>query len=175
MFNSKPQSCLSLMQATLINRREEIKSKIKDITQKIAEISNGPIQLNLLREKEILNKEQYSLKIVANSTFGAHNYIRSRFFSITLGNAITNIARTYILRMEKLLHKISSEITPVEIIYGDTDSAFIKILDESLVIDVYNENNPSKKKKKLDKLLSLTDKILKNLNKLMKVIRKHSN
>ncbi|MHA1154979.1 MAG: hypothetical protein ACTSQK_02635, partial [Candidatus Heimdallarchaeota archaeon] len=55
--------------------------------------------------------------------------------------------------------------TPVEIIYGDTDSAFIKILDEGLVIDVYNENNPSKKKKKLGKLLSLTDKILINLNK----------
>ncbi len=165
MFNSKPQSCLSLMEATLINRREEVKSKIKNVTQKIAKTSIGPTPVNLLDEKEILNKEQYSLKIVANSMYGAHNYIRSRFYSITLGNAITNIARTYILRMEKLLHKISSEVTPVEIIYGDTDSAFIKILDEGLVINVYNENNPSKKKKKLDKLLSLTDKILINLNK----------
>ncbi len=165
MFNSKPQSCLSLMEATLINRREEVKNKIKKVTQKITEKVDEPTLVKLLSEKEILNKEQYSLKIVANSMYGAHNYIRSRFYSITLGNAITNIARTYILRMEKLLQKISKEITPVDIVYGDTDSAFIKILDEGFVIDVFNENNPSKKKKKLAKLLSLTDKILKNLNK----------
>lgn len=165
MFISRPQSCLSLMEATLINRREEIKNKIEELTQKIAEKANEPIVVRLLNDKEILDKEQYSLKIVANSMYGAHNYIRSRFYSIALGNAITNIARTYILRMEKLLFEISKEITPVEIIYGDTDSAFIKILDESSVIDVYNEKNPSKKKKKLEKLLSLTNKILKNLNK----------
>jgi len=96
--------------------------------------------------------------------YGSHNYIRSRFYSITLGNAITNIARTYILQMEKLLKDVSKKITPVDIIYGDTDSAFIKIIDESFVTEIYNEKDPKKKQKLLDRLMNVTNSILKNLN-----------
>ncbi|NHJ39902.1 MAG: hypothetical protein FK731_07700 [Asgard group archaeon] len=165
LFHDKPQSCLSLMQETLIQRREQTKEKIKAIDQKLFEVKNKKNQSKLIAEREILDKEQYSLKIVANSMYGAHNYIRSRFYSVTLGNAITNIARTYILRMEKLLTKVSKRITPVEIIYGDTDSAFIKIIDNSIVTDVYDEKNPKKKEMKLNKLLKITKNILLELNK----------
>ncbi|NHK31035.1 MAG: hypothetical protein FK730_06760 [Asgard group archaeon] len=165
LFHERPQSCLSLMQDTLIQRREQTKEKIKSIDQELINTTNEENQKRLIIDREILDKEQYSLKIVANSMYGAHNYIRSRFYSITLGNAITNIARTYILRMEKLLEKVSKQITPVEIIYGDTDSAFIKIKDESLVTDVFNEKNPKKKENKLNRLLNITNKILIDLNK----------
>ncbi|HUT80508.1 MAG TPA: DNA-directed DNA polymerase [Candidatus Bathyarchaeia archaeon] len=164
LFHSKPQSCLALMQETLINRREETKQKIKDLNQKISTIKDKKLHDRLLEELQVLDKEQYSLKIVANSMYGAHNYIRSRFYSITLGNAITNIARTYILRMEKLLIEISDKITPVEIIYGDTDSAFIKILDSSVVTNIYNETEPKKIENYTNKLMKLTDTILKHLN-----------
>jgi DNA polymerase I len=165
LFHEKPQSCLSLMQETLIQRRELTKEKISSIDQELINIKNKENQKRLITEREILDKEQYSMKIVANSMYGAHNYLRSRFYSITLGNAITNIARTYILRMEKLLEKVSKQVTPVEIVYGDTDSAFIKIKDESLVTDVFNEKNPKKKESKLNKLIKITNKILLELNK----------
>jgi DNA polymerase I len=66
--------------------------------------------------------------------------------------------------MEKLLKDISKKITPVDIIYGDTDSAFIKILDDSYVINAYNEKNPKKKQKYLDDLMTITNSILKSLN-----------
>ncbi|NHJ46234.1 MAG: hypothetical protein FK733_00465 [Asgard group archaeon] len=164
LFHDKPQSCLSLMQETLIKRREITKKKIIGIDKSLNNESNKSEQQKLIKEREILNKEQYSLKIVANSMYGAHNYLRSRFYSITLGNAITNIARTYILQMEKLLESVSKKVTPVEIVYGDTDSAFIKILDESLVTKVYNETNPKRRSKKLEKLMAITNKILLELN-----------
>ncbi|MHA1213028.1 MAG: DNA polymerase domain-containing protein, partial [Candidatus Heimdallarchaeota archaeon] len=164
LFHTKPQSCLSLMQETLIKRREETKLSIKEINQKLLKQKDSSSKRRLLEEQEILDKEQYSLKIVANSMYGAHNYIRSRFYSITLGNAITNIARTYILNMEKLLKDVSEAITPVEIVYGDTDSAFIRILDNAIVTDIYNETNPKQKAKLTSKLLTLTHKILKFLN-----------
>ncbi len=164
LFHSKPQSCLALMQETLINRREVTKQKIKDINQKILSIKDPKIHEELIEELQILDKEQYSLKIVANSMYGAHNYIRSRFYSITLGNAITNIARTYILRMEKLLSEISAKITPVEIIYGDTDSAFIKILDSSVVTKIYNESDSKKIKAYTNSLMDLVTRIIKHLN-----------
>lgn len=164
MFNQKPQSCLSLMEETLITRREVTKEKIAEIEKKI-ELTTNKNQLEALNENlSILDKEQYSLKIVANSMYGAHNYIRSRFYSITLGNAITNIARTYILRMEELLTKVSKKIAPVEIIYGDTDSAFIKLLNPQIVIEVYNETDKKKREKKLSNLMSLVSKILLELN-----------
>jgi DNA polymerase I len=165
LFHKKPQSCLSLMQETLIERREVTKKKIKEIDREIERITDKEKMLTLLTEREILNKEQYSLKIVANSMYGAHNYLRSRFYSITLGNAITNIARTYILQMEKLLEDVSKKVTPVDIVYGDTDSAFIRILDASLVTDIFNEQDSAKKEKKLSKLLALTNKILTELNR----------
>ena len=153
------------MQETLVGRREKTKVKIKQLEKALSKTKSAKSKQRILDEKEILSKEQYSLKIVANSMYGAHNYIRSRFYSITLGNAITNIARTYILRMEKLLLNISQEITAVEIVYGDTDSAFIKILDETQVLDVYNEKNPTKRKKKLENLVILANTILEALNK----------
>ncbi|NHJ04703.1 MAG: hypothetical protein EAX90_07765 [Candidatus Heimdallarchaeota archaeon] len=164
MFHAKPQSCLSLMEETLIKRREQTNEQIKEINTKISLSKEKKIIMKLLEKKEILDKEQYSLKIVANSMYGAHNYIRSRFYSITLGNAITNIARTYILRMEELMTVVSKKIAPVEIIYGDTDSAFIKIKDDSFVINIYNEKNLKKKKENLEKLLLLSKRIMKTLN-----------
>ncbi|MFW9924171.1 MAG: DNA polymerase domain-containing protein, partial [Candidatus Thorarchaeota archaeon] len=164
MFHTKPQSCLALMQETLIKRREITKQTIKSINTKLVTEKDKKNIEKFTEEKKILDKEQYSLKIVANSMYGAHNYIRSRFYSITLGNAITNIARTYILRMESLLTEVTKNVTPVEIIYGDTDSAFIKILDQSVVTDVYNETNDRIRKKYEDKLMEITNRILKTLN-----------
>ncbi len=164
LFHPKPQSCLSLMQETLIQRREETKATIRKIDSLLDKSDDKKSKDKLLFRREVLDKEQYSMKIVANSMYGAHNYIRSRFYSITLGNAITNIARTYILRMEKLLEDVSKKVTPVEIIYGDTDSAFIKILDETLVSAIFNESDPSKKQKLMEQLVTITNNILKNLN-----------
>ncbi|MHA1503058.1 MAG: DNA polymerase domain-containing protein, partial [Candidatus Heimdallarchaeota archaeon] len=164
IFYNKPQSCLSLMSETLIHRREQTKKVIKNLDVTIEKTSNVKTRDQLLEERKILDKEQYSLKIVANSMYGAHNYIRSRFYSTTLGNAITNIARTYILRMEELLKDVSKKITPCEIVYGDTDSAFIKILDSSLTVAVFNEKKPKKKQKHLERLMKVVTKIIKELN-----------
>ncbi len=164
LFHPKPQSCLSLMEETLIKRREQTTKAIRILEQKLESLSKEEGKRRLLEERIILDKEQYSMKIVANSMYGSHNYIRSRFYSITLGNAITNIARTYILQMEKLLKDVSKKITPVDIIYGDTDSAFIKIIEEAFVTDIYNEKDPKKKQKLLDRLMDVTNSILKNLN-----------
>jgi DNA polymerase elongation subunit (family B) len=164
MFHSKPQSCLSLMEQTLIQRRMTKKQKISELEKELEQLESFREKREIKEQIEILDKEQYSLKIVANSMYGAHNYIRSRFYSIRLGNAITDIARSYIYRMEKLLEGISKDIIPCEIVYGDTDSAFIKILEERLFIELYAEEKPLEYERKLLQILKLAIKILDSLN-----------
>ncbi|NHJ86493.1 MAG: hypothetical protein FK734_13595 [Asgard group archaeon] len=164
MFHDKPQSCLSSMQETLIKRREITKQKIKELKLQLEKNLKTDNKQLLQEEIEILDKEQYSMKIVANSMYGSHNYIRSRFYSIQLGNAITDIARTYILRMEKWLEEVSKKVTPCSIIYGDTDSAFIKLHNEELVTKAYLETIESEKRKSFDNLLKIVNDILSELN-----------
>ncbi|MHA1367032.1 MAG: hypothetical protein ACTSP5_11550, partial [Candidatus Heimdallarchaeota archaeon] len=45
-----------------------------------------------------------------------------------------------------------------------TDSAFIKILDSSLTVAVFNEKNPKKKQKYLEKLMKVVTRIIEELN-----------
>lgn len=164
MFHEKPKSCLALMQETLIKRREEKKELLAQIKQELKKTSSQKQKRVLLKRLETLNKEQYSLKIVANSMYGAHNYVKSRFYSLSLGNAITNIARTYLEQMEQWVMEVSQSITPCEIIYGDTDSAFIKLLNASHIKKIYIEKNARKRKQLQKELIELIDQIIGRIN-----------
>ncbi|MBD3190103.1 MAG: hypothetical protein GF308_05645 [Candidatus Heimdallarchaeota archaeon] len=164
MFQKKPKSCLALMQETLIKRREEKKELLAQIKKKVDESKSEKKRRILLKKIETLNKEQYSLKIVANSMYGAHNYVKSRFYSLRLGNAITNIARTYLEQMEQWVAEVSQSITPCEIVYGDTDSAFIKLLNVSYVTKSYNEKNSQKQEQLQKELLELIQQIIRKIN-----------
>jgi DNA polymerase I len=164
LFEKQSRSCLSIMEETLIKKRIEKKNRIKQLKQQLAEISDEKEQQVTQDIIHVLEREQNSMKIVANSMYGAHFYIRSRFYTQTLASAITDTARSYLLGIEEGLEDVSREIIPCELIYGDTDSTFIKILDEDLFVEIYQEQNLERKEQLISKLMRTVNAILKKLN-----------
>jgi len=70
-----------------------------------------------------LDAEQLALKILANSIYGYTGYARARLYVADVANAITAYGRTNI---EKTTSFVETNYPGVEIIYGDTDSVFLK-------------------------------------------------
>jgi len=73
-------------------------------------------------EKRILNAKQLALKDIANSMYGYTGYIRARLYTIDVASTITAYGRKNIEKTRKLVE----ENFPVEVVYGDTDSIFVK-------------------------------------------------
>lgn len=73
-------------------------------------------------EKRVLNAKQLGLKDIANSMYGYTAYIRARLYTIDVANTITAYGRKNLEKTRKLIE----ENFNVEVIYADTDSAFVK-------------------------------------------------
>ena len=73
-------------------------------------------------EKRALDAKQLALKTMANSFYGYTGYIRARLYVIDVANAITSYGRDLIQRTKKIIE----EKYPVKVLYGDTDSIFVK-------------------------------------------------
>ncbi|KHO47493.1 MAG: DNA polymerase I [archaeon GW2011_AR5] len=73
-------------------------------------------------EKRTLNAKQLALKDIANSMYGYTGYIRARLYTIDVASTITAYGRKNIEKTRKLVE----ENFPVEVVYGDTDSIFVK-------------------------------------------------
>jgi DNA polymerase I len=73
-------------------------------------------------EKRILNAKQLALKDMSNSFYGYTGYIRARLYMIDVANSITAYGRENIEATRKLVE----ENFDVEVVYGDTDSIFVK-------------------------------------------------
>jgi DNA polymerase, archaea type len=73
-------------------------------------------------KKGILNARQLALKTMANSTYGYTGYIRSKLYKIDLAASITSVGRENIMKTKSLIEKKGYGI-----VYGDTDSVFVKV------------------------------------------------
>ncbi len=94
------------------------------VTNVLAARSSAKKQMRTAKgeEKRILNAKQLALKDIANSFYGYTGYIRARLYTIDVANTITAYGRKNIERTRKLVE----ENFPVEVVYGDTDSIFVK-------------------------------------------------
>lgn len=79
-------------------------------------------------ERRILNAKQLALKDIANSMYGYTGYIRARLYTIDVANTITAYGRKNLEKTRKLIE----ENFEVQVIYADTDSAFVKTLITNL-------------------------------------------
>ncbi|MCD6402814.1 MAG: hypothetical protein J7K98_00620 [Candidatus Aenigmarchaeota archaeon] len=100
-----------------------IPKNLKEIIQKRTEIKKRMKSLdkNSLEYRRLYNM-QYALKIIANSTYGYMGYVGARWFCYKCAEATAAWGRHYI---KKIIAIAKSE--GCEIIYGDTDSIFIRI------------------------------------------------
>lgn len=73
-------------------------------------------------EKRILNAKQLAMKDMSNSFYGYTGYIRARLYTIDVANTITAYGRKNIEKTRKLIE----DNFDVEVVYGDTDSLFVK-------------------------------------------------
>jgi len=72
--------------------------------------------------KRQLNAKQLALKDMANSLYGYTGYVRSRLYLMDVAGAITSYGRENIARTKELVEKNFD----VKVLYGDTDSIFMK-------------------------------------------------
>ncbi len=122
----------------LLNRRQETRAKMKTANEE---------------EKRVLDATQLALKILLNSFYGYSGYARARLYSLTLAGAVTSFGRENILRTKKLIEDDIKEIIlkdgrvfrkdevkdgkriGLSVVYGDTDSVFVHLLDKELTFD----------------------------------------
>ncbi|KAL8965165.1 MAG: hypothetical protein Q9183_003994, partial [Haloplaca sp. 2 TL-2023] len=101
------QGILPKLIATLVSRRRQVKSLMKDKKASADELATWDIK-------------QLALKLTANSMYGCLGYTQSRFYARPLA-MLTTFKGREILRSTKDL----AESTQLRVIYGDTDSVMI--------------------------------------------------
>lgn len=86
--------------------------------------------LTLYKERDVAKKEKdpiksYALKTTMNSFYGAMASPKSRFYNREVGGAITAFGREIIQKAKKFIENNGHKV-----IYGDTDSIFVKFSKE---------------------------------------------
>jgi len=97
----------------MIRRRQEVKRMMRRAKNS--------------EEHTRLDNEQTALKTVANATYGYLGYFASRWFCRECASAAASWGRYYIQQVVEEAKKLGFEI-----VYGDTDSLFVKINKEKI-------------------------------------------
>ncbi len=123
----------------LLDRRQETRAKMKTTSDD--------------DEKRVLDATQLALKILLNSFYGYSGYTRARLYSLTLAGAVTSFGRENILHTKDLIENDIKEIIlkdgkavskddgiggkhiGMSVVYGDTDSVFVHLLDKEITFD----------------------------------------
>lgn len=110
-FNDEPKTTMSLMQKKLLQERLQVKEELKSAE-------------NDTERTKQLDRYNWALKIVMNSTIGSYNYTGSRLYNTNISGSVTGLGRTYLQELATIAKSYNSEC---ETIYGDTDSVFIEL------------------------------------------------
>ncbi len=79
-------------------------------------------------KKKMLDAKQLALKIMANSLYGYLAFLPARLYLLDVANSITAFGRENIMKTKELVEKNFD----VEVVYGDTDSIFVKTKTKDL-------------------------------------------
>lgn len=118
-FKRKKEGLVPKVVEKLVETRDEVKRKMKETNNE--------------EEKKRLEFRSQALKIIANSLFGYLGYPRARWYSRPCAEAITSWGRQYI---KETIEK--AEEKGFNVIYGDTDSIFLKLKDPESREDLEN-------------------------------------
>lgn len=153
-FAEHPRSSLAAFMDEMLESRSKAKAEYK---KAMRDTQSDPKQVTSLRRR------QFSLKMVLNSLFGAHNYPRGRFFNGPISNAVTEIGRNYLAWLQEQVSSFDPRYTMV---YGDTDSAFVCFQHKAIpeISAAYEHTNESIKAKMREIALSRTMELIDYLN-----------
>ncbi len=108
-------------------------------------------------DQRFLDAKQYAMKILLNSFYGYSGYARARLYSLTLANAVTSFGRENILRTKNLIDEIGwiyivdgavvfkdeliygktgAKRFDISVVYGDTDSVFVRVKSEDGIVSL---------------------------------------
>ena len=108
--------------------REGVLPKILSELLKTRVLVKKEMKISKGEKKRILNAKQLALKTMANSFYGYTGYVRARLYVMDIANSITAYGRENIKKTKEFIEKNYN----VEVIYGDTDSVFVKTNSNSL-------------------------------------------
>ncbi|KAF7983750.1 hypothetical protein HWV62_19727 [Athelia sp. TMB] len=109
-----PQGVLPRLIATLVNRRRQVKSLMKDKST----TPERMVQYDI---------KQMALKLTANSMYGCLGFEYSRFYARPLAALTTYKGREILTNTKELAESMS-----LDVVYGDTDSVFVNSNAETL-------------------------------------------
>ena len=88
----------------------------RSAAKKEMKLTNDP------ERKKILNNKQLALKTLANSLYGYTSYLRAKLYVMEVAGSITSFGRDNIMKTKGLIE----DKYKYKVIYGDTDSIFVK-------------------------------------------------
>ena len=107
-FRTEPQGFYKKVLSRLINARDEIRPKLKELDPRSAEY-------------RVLDARQKAIKVITNASYGYTGWVGARWYIKPVAEATTAWGRYTILRTIELSKKMG-----LEVVYGDTDSIFVK-------------------------------------------------
>ncbi|AWR97124.1 DNA polymerase II [Acidianus sulfidivorans JP7] len=119
-FRKSPDGFYKTILQKLVEERKQVKDKLKSVSDDY--------------EKRRLDERQRALKIMANAFYGYMGWLSARWYSKEGAEAVTAWGRQTISEVAKLV-----ESKGFEVIYGDTDSVFVKANDESKINEIVKE------------------------------------
>jgi DNA polymerase, archaea type len=117
---------------------------IKDLIERRTRVKDIMKRTNKDSESyQELKARQFALKIIANAFYGYLGFPAGRWYSIECARSITGWGRKYIHEVIK-----KAEVNKMKVIYGDTDSVFLALKDETLhgvkkFLEQINKNLPN--------------------------------
>jgi DNA polymerase I len=96
--------------------------KERDFVKRLLRISTDE------NERRALDARQEALKRMTNAFYGYTGYVRGRLYLLEIANAVTSCGRFLIQKTKEIVEKNPN----YKVIYGDTDSIFVKPLAENL-------------------------------------------
>ena len=113
-FRAEPPGFYKRVLSHLINVRDEIRSKLEKLSPKSAEY-------------RVLDARQKAVKVITNASYGYTGWIGARWYVKPVAEATAAWGRQIILNAIELSKK-----TGLEVVYGDTDSIFVKYDPEKI-------------------------------------------
>ncbi len=145
--------CFSTLTENGFVAREKYRGIVPRILEELLEkrliLKKKAKEAKKTEEFRILDMTQWAVKILLNSFYGYFGYTRSRMYELTIANAVTRTGRENITKTKEIIEKeigvaalkdetvfLGPEVddsgsyellVSLSVVYGDTDSVFVKL------------------------------------------------